>query len=636
MNNRLYGSPAKKSFLIIATVATFIFLLTFLVYTPSLKNDFINWDDGKYVYENANIKSLNLKSFYWMLTSSHSSNWHPLTWLSHAIDYVFWKLDPLGHHLTNVILHGLNSLFLFFLAICLMLKAEKVNGIVPALKRPFSTNSKYLIAAGTTALLFGLHPLHVEPVAWVAERKELLCTFFFLLTLLFYLSYTASTLKRPRLICFVMSLLLFLFALMSKPMAITLPVILLLLDIYPLKRLKLHSNKNLSVLLEKIPFIVLSIASGIITILAQRSGGSIKSFEHLPIGFRLLNALHTPVFYLKKMILPFDLIPFYPYPEYIYPLVPQYIISGILILSITGGCLWAVKRGKYLFFTAWSYYLITLLPVIGIIQVGGQAAADRYTYLPGISLFLLAGTAMAWGWDKISPTRFKTTFKGLLLVCLCTVTFLLGYLTINQINIWKNPEIFWNHVISAFPKTFPEAYNNLGNYYAKTGRLEKAIPFYEKALSLNSNFTEAYNNLGLIYAKKGRFDEAIAEYKKAININPHVAEIHTNLGLVYAKKDRFDEAITEYKKALAINPNILKVHNNLGIAYYQKGAYDKAIYHYKQAIAIKSDYGKAHNNLAAAYYSKGNYELAIVHCDRAVKFKCRVHPKLLELLKPYR
>ena len=697
-------SLTKQSIHMIWMVAIVVFLLILIVYTPALKNDFV-WDDGEYVYKNFSIRSLNSQSFYWMLTSFHAANWHPLTWLSLAIDYAFWGIDPFGYHLTNIIMHGLNTLLVFFLTIILTVRAKEGNGISSS-KMERSILTQTLIVAGVTGLLFGLHPLHVESVAWVAERKDLLCAFFVLSSIISYLSYTSSVIKRHRWIWFNTCLLLFIFALMSKPMAVTLPVTLLLLDIYPLKRIILcpgKTGKKLSILMEKIPFFALSIASSIITIIAQHSWGAIKSFERMPLSFRLVNGLHSLVFYLKKIIWPYKLVPFYPLPKYIYPFDLQYIISGILVLAITGMCLWTVKKGNYLFFTVWSYYLITLLPVLGIIQVGRQVAADRYTYLPSLSIFLLVGIGISWIFKRRVLIKHKVMFGELVLAFICIV-ILLGQLTIKQIKIWHNSEIFCSYIISVFPKRVPfqynnlglaylkkgelekaiseykqalsiksnypeahtnlgnayfrkgrldeaiaehkealaikpnlaEAHNNLGLVYVKKGMLDEAISEYKKALDVNPNFVEAHTNLGLVYVKKGMLDEAIPEYKKALDVNPNFVEAHTNLGLVYVKKGMLDEAISEYKKALDVNPNFVEAHNNLGAAYYRKGELDESISEYKRTLAIKPDYADAHNNLSVAYYYKENYKLAIFHCDKAVELGSSVHPKFLELLKPYR
>ena len=648
--------------------AIFILLLTLLVYMPALKNDFV-WDDYQYVYENNGIRSLNPQSLYWMLTSFHAANWHPLTWLSHSIDYALWGLDPLGHRLTNIIMHGLNTLLVFLLVIQLMMKGKKVNGRPSPSKMPRSITPQALIVAGITALLFGLHPLHVESVAWVAERKDLLCAFFVLLSIISYLAYTSSITKRYRWIWFTVCLLLFILALMSKPMAVTLPVILLLLDIYPLNRLVHTPFRNLSIIWEKIPFFILSIVSSIITIIAQHDWGIIGSLEQYHLNSRLLNALRSLVFYLEKMIVPSKLVPFYPFPSYIHWLDVPYLVSGVLVLAITGGCLWMAKSGRYLFLITWSYYVITLLPVIGIIQVGVQAAADRYTYLPSLSIFLLIGIGALCVFERVALIKHKSMLGGLVLLFICIFMFL-GQLTVKQIRIWRNPEILWSYVINVFPGRVPLAHNNLGFVYEKKGGLDEAISQYKQALAIDPRHLDAYynlgraytkkgmlneavseykralvikphyakahNNLGNIYKKRGGLDEAISEYRKALTINPNYAEARTNLGGAYSNKGMFDEAIAECKKAIAINSNLTEPHTIIGVAYHKKGEFAKAISEYKRAMAIKPDYPLAHNNLALSYYLKGNYRLAIIHCDRAVELGYSVNPKLLELLKPYR
>jgi len=671
--------PARQSVQLTGILALVIVVIIFLVYIPALKNDFVNWDDGMYVYKNTNIRSLNSHSLYWMVTSLYAGNWHPLTWFSHAADYAVWGLNPFGHHLTNVILHGLNTLLVFLLVIQLMLRVrESTQGPSPS-KTTLSVLDRPLIAAGVTALLFGLHPLPVESVVWVSERKDLLCASFFLLTILFYLYYTCSVVNKHRWAWCALCLVLFILALMSKPMAVTLPFILLLLDFYPLERLTLSPRIHLSVLLEKVPFFALSIASSVITIIAQHSGGAVVSLEILDLKARLLNSLSSLVFYLNKMAVPVNLVPFYPFPTHINWFDLPYVVATLQVLVITGVCLWMVRKGRYLLFTVCLYYLVTLFPVIGIIKVGIHAAADRYTYLPSVSIFLLMGISVAWVFEKSVVKRLLAA-----LICVCMV--LLGQLTVTQIRVWQNSEVMWSYVISVFPKSAYNAYNNLGNAYYEKGELDKAIYEYNRALSLKTNYAGAYNNLGIAYADKGMVDEAIAHYKKALAINPNYAEAHyslgntyvekgepdnaiseykkaidikpdyadahnnlglvyekeglldkaishyqivltgnpnfieahNNLGIAYADKDMVDEAILNYKKALALDPNFAEAHYNLGNAYVEKGESDNAISEYEKALAIKPDYAKAHYILGLVYYKKGSYEKAITECTRSL------------------
>jgi tetratricopeptide (TPR) repeat protein len=581
--------------------AVFISLLTAIVYLPALKNQFV-WDDFTYVAQNSFIVSLNSTAFYKMLTAFYASNWHPLTWASHALDYAFWNLDPFGHHLTNIILHSANTFLVFFLVLQIVSREINRQDTSSPPSLPPLTSSKHLIVAAVTGLLFGIHPLHVESVAWIAERKDLLCALFVLLSILSYIPFTSSVTTKKRWIWFSICLLLFICALMSKPMAVTLPMVLLLLDFYPLRRFDRFTKGTVSILWEKIPFFVLSTASAIITIKAQRAGQAIVSFEHWDLGIRLLNALRSLTFYLEKMIVPYTLVPFYPHPQQLHGLELQYIVSGIVVLAITGLCIWLATQKKYLFGIVWLYYIITLLPVIGIIQVGSQAAADRYTYLPSISIFMLAGIGVMIVFEKSTLTKHKNLFRGLTAICIAATLFLFGQYTIKQINIWHDSESLWKHVIASFPQKAPHAHYNLGFFYGKRGRFDDAIAQFKETLAIDPNHVNAHNNLGLAYDGKGMLDEAIAEFNKTLAINPHLAEAHNNLGMTFQKKGMLDEAIAEYREALTIRPTM----------------------------------AEAHHNLSATYYYKKNYRLAIAHCDKAEELGYSVHPKLLESLKPYR
>ncbi len=586
-------------------VAFFIFFLTFLVYVPALKNDFI-WDDALYISDNILIRSLSFASINKMLVSFHAGNWHPLTWLSLAVDYCFWGLNPFGYHLTNILLHGLNALLLFCVTMQLLTRGKTINEIASqSPKEPLNPTTS-LLAAGATALLFGLHPIHVESVVWIAERKDLLCALFYLLTISCYLTYTSSPIERNRCFWFLVCVVLFILALMSKPMAVTLPLTLLLLDIYPLKRIVFHpltTVKNLLPLLEKVPFLMLSIASMIITILAQSAGGAVRSIDRFPLDARLLNATRSLIFYLQKILLPLKLVPFYPFPITLHWLEVEYFLSGMFVVAITAVCLWMLRQGKQLPFIAWSYYLITLLPVLGIIQVGGQAAADRYTYLPSLAIFVLMGVGLSWILDNGGFLKGKILLGGVTLIMLSMVA-LLSLLTIRQIKVWRNSEIFWSYVTEAFP--FP-----------------KSDPL-------------VHYNLGNAYATKGKLESAVSEYKKALTLKPLYAEAHNNLGGVYALQGTFNEAFAEINQALSIRPDYAKAHNNLGNIFLQQGALDKAIAHYKKTLAINQDDGTAHNNLAYAYYLTENYTMARFHCEKALKLGMPVNAELVEFLNTYR
>jgi tetratricopeptide (TPR) repeat protein len=641
-NNAVWGAA-----LLVASI-------TFIVYLPALNNDFVNWDDFTYVSKNHEIRSIDLGFLKWGFTAVVSSNWHPLTMFSHALDYALWGLDPWGHHLTSIIFHSVNTLLVFILVVWLLGYARAgETGISNDFAGP---GKKALIAGIVTALLFGIHPVHVESVAWVSERKDVLSAFFFLLSVLAYLRFTSSR-DSKRSIFYGACLILFAMALMSKPMAVTLPVVLLILDCYPLGRLTLGGGLKGArwLLIEKAPFFVLSLLSSLITLWAQRTGGALTTLEVTPLIVRILVALRAYAFYIYKMVLPIDLAPFYPYPRTVDFFTVEYIGSFILLIVVTSFCLWSVKRGK-LFSAVWLYYLVTLIPVIGIIQVGEQAAADRYTYLPSLGPFLLAGLGAGAAFERYSKKQYQIAIIAALVI----LSGILANKTLKQIAIWQDSITLWSYEINLFPDNTTayinrgNAYNILGNYreaikdlsraneldpnsadahnnlgfaYSNEGRIEKAIEELKKALRLRPDLAEAHYNLGNAYSRKGMTDKALEEYKKAIRHKPDFAEAHNNLGNAHYIQKRIDEAIAEYKEAIRLNPYNTKAHYNLGIAFYNQGRINKAMAEYKEALRLKPDHAKAHNNLGLVYDRQGRTDEAIKEYRTAL----RLNPEIAEV-----
>jgi hypothetical protein len=376
-------------------LAASVSLLTFLVYLPALLDGFVqNWDDGDYIINNPAIRSLNPNLLKWAFLRSYAANWHPLTWLSHAVDYALWGLNPLGYHLTNNILHAVNAVLVLLVTKHLLDYVRRVGRQEASLP-----DGQALAAAGVTALLFALHPLRVESVAWVSERKDLLCALFFLLSIRSYIFYAAGgffgagnahTDKSPKTYTYrnkhyLFSLTFFVLALLSKPMAVSLPLVLLILDWYPFRRRGFPK----AVLAEKIPFFLLSLFSSVVTMVAQSTAGAMELLAFVPLKTRLLVAAKSLVAYLWKMALPFHLAPFYPYPKEVSILSLSYLFPVFFLAGVTAGALFAAKRNR-LWLAVWAFYVITLLPVLGIVQVGEQSMADRYTYLPCLAPSLLA------------------------------------------------------------------------------------------------------------------------------------------------------------------------------------------------------------------------------------------------------
>jgi tetratricopeptide (TPR) repeat protein len=556
--------PAKdvvnnKYYLIV--ICLFLILSTLIAYWQLQHHDFINFDDEVYVVKNYHVQDgISIKSIKWAFTAYSASNWHPLTWLSHMLDYQLYGLKPAGHHLTSRFLHIINVLLLFVVFI------KATNNIWQS----------SLIAA-----LFAIHPVHVESVAWVAERKDLLSTFFWLLTLWFYIKYV----EHRSIYRYFPVLLFFAFGLMSKPMVVTLPCVLLLLDYWPLNRFRasdfipyLTSRQHLSLfslIIEKIPLFILSAISCVITFYAQKYGGAVASLDFIPYKIRISNAIISYINYLINMFWPFNLGVFYPYPEY-FPFW-KIMVSLLILISIT---FFSIKlKQKPFFLVGWLWYLGTMVPVIGIIQVGSQSMADRYTYIPSIGISII----IAWGVPEIfSKFRYKRPF---LLALTSVFLFLLMILTWIQVSYWKNSISLFKHTIRVTEKNYT-AYNSLGVALASQDKFDDAILNYKHALCIKPDYTSALNNLGNALENKGHYDEAIKHYLKVIEIDPNYVGAYLNIGNIMQKEDRFDEAISNYKKALSIEPEYIDAYHNLGVAFYRKGDFSEAINCLQEALRI--------------------------------------------------
>ncbi|MCK4738951.1 MAG: tetratricopeptide repeat protein [Deltaproteobacteria bacterium] len=514
----------------VALIASYI---TLMVYMPSLEAGFVNWDDGVYVYENTDIRSLGVGFFKWVSTAVISANWHPLTMLSLAIDYALWGSEPFGYHLTNLFLHLLNTILVAVITIYLITIA-------------YGSEKKRILkftAGILTALLFGIHPTHVESVAWISERKDVLCAFFFLLSLFAYTCF-AKTDKKERQGYYILALFFFLLALLSKPMAITLPVIFIILDFYPLNRI----TDLQKIIIEKLPFFALSVGSAIVTILTQGSVGAIRTLDVIPLWSRTLNAAHSYVFYLKKMIMPFDLVPFHPFNNEITLGSVEFLIPIAILIALGTISLIYVKKYKILLATL-LFYIITLTPVIGIIQVGSQAAADRYTYLPFLGPFILIGVMIGAFIEKI----FKKTKSRILALLIITAVIIVPLidLTSKQIPIWKSSVALWSKQIEVYPdpKTAHGGYYNRGRAYLDKGELHLAINDFNRAVINLPNDPKAFNVRGSAYAELGHSDKAEQDFLMTILLDPEHAGAHYNLGLIYMARGEKDNARKLLKKA---------------------------------------------------------------------------------------
>lgn len=581
-------------------VAACVMLLTVLVYLPALGNNFVQWDDDRYVFKNEHIRSLGLDFFKWAFTSFHAANWHPLTWVSHAVDYALWGLAPLGHHLTSIILHGFNTFLVVLLTVMLM-NIYRIKKPLSNVTVVSSDDVPVLIAGAVTGLLFGLHPVHVESVVWVSERKDVLCAFFFLLSILAYLKYAYAEQQKSKTALYVLCLVFFVLALLSKPMAVTLPVVLLVLDVCPLGRLK-QRHDNRAVFMEKAPFFVLSALSSVLTVLAQKYGGAIASLLTYPFIVRLWVSLRGFGFYLFKMIWPTNLAPYYPYPEEGSLFSFEFLASVFFVAAITLFCILSWRRRK-IYLAVLVYYIVTLLPVSGIIQVGGQAAADRYSYLPALGPELLIGAAASWFWEKTNGRDNTFTLRRISLACFFLVLLMLAIATIKQTAIWHDPLTLWNAELKVFPEN-PRAISKRGEVYFQSGDFNRAMEHFNKALEINPLYSTGYYDRGITFLMQGNYQQAISDFNRSIELNPNNKQAAIDRRMAYKL------AIKDATKAIEASPDYADAYFNRGLTYELLGDYPNAIKDYDKTIALHPGDAEAILHRAETSLKSGNSEQA--------------------------
>jgi tetratricopeptide (TPR) repeat protein len=567
-----------------------LIVATLIVYLPVKDHQFVDLDDDLYVTHNPQTqKGLTWANLAWALTALEAGFWHPLTWWSHMLDYELFGLNPGGHHLMSLLIHVLNVLLLFGLL-------QRWTG---ALWRSFFV-----------AALFALHPLNVESVAWVAERKNVLSTLFWLLTLGAYVHYV----RKPHWQRYLSVVVLFVLGLMAKPMLVTLPCVLLLLDYWPLGRLgpswSEFRQKGSKLLLEKAPLFALALVSGILAIQAQHLLGALPSLQEISLNARLGNALTSFVAYLGKMVWPTDLAVFYPHPEASLP-VGQVILAVLVIATLSVLVLRRTPSYPYLL-VGWLWYLGTLLPVSGLIQVGRHSMADRYMYVPLIGLFIL----LVWG-----CTQWLDGFRVRKGWGIGASVFLLLGLSINtrlQLAHWENSVTLFEHAIRSTEDNYL-AHNNLGTTFLKAGKIDKGMEQLSIALKIKPESPEVLYNLGLALKQKGRLDGAARYFSQALDINPDLADAHNNLGIIHMAQGDGEKAFQHLSKALEIDPQLFEAHNNLGTLLVGNGQVEEAILRFSQSLLLNPNQARAYNNLGAALELQGQSEEAIAHYHRALE-----------------
>jgi hypothetical protein len=524
-----------------AAIGALAAIVTFLVYLPSLANDFVNWDDQMYVYLNANIRSFDFEFLKWAFrTDMLNAYWHPLTMISYAIDYQILGLNPLQYHLTNGVFHALNTFLVFYLG------ASLYRSVRPDAPDARVFNAGAAAAGFVSALLFGLHPLHVESVAWISERKDVLYAFFFLLSVLSYLKY-ARPLAERKALYYSLSLFFFVLSVMSKPMAVTLPLMLLILDWYPLARFSWTGRREMLKvgLLEKLPFFSVSLASGLLTVYSMYGHENVTT--GLSLLVRAIVSVRGYIFYIYKMFLPFDLAPVYPYPQKVLLFEFNTIVPAAAFILIGVFCLLTLRRQK-VFTAAWLSYLIMLLPVIGIIQNGHQSAADRYTYLPLLGFFFIAGFGAARLADRAGGYLRLIAAVPVLIVFIC-----LSYLTVKQEAVWGGPVSLWSRQIELYPGQPWTAHYFRALGYAKNGEFEKALRDYEIHMAsgeFDPKDAVKYVERGSLHIELNDCGAALKDFETALRIKPEFESVVFARPVLEAGGGRCRQAVEGLKGGL--------------------------------------------------------------------------------------
>ncbi len=616
----------SKPIILLSVLLIAAVLMTFL---PATRNGFVNYDDPDYVTKNVRVqRGLSWENLSWALRSDYASNWHPVTWVSHMLDCAVFGQNAAGHHATSVFLHAITTAFLFLLF-------WKMTG---------ATGRSFVLAA-----LFGLHPLRVESVAWICERKDVLAAFFGVLTLWFYVLWVervgGGTWKRA--IYYGTAIFCFALGLMSKSMLISLPFVMLLLDYWPLLRWR-FSNQNANtwrLVTEKLPFFLLAAAAGTITLIVQKNAGAVKTMASYPVIARWENAAISYCRYLGKLFYPVDLAAFYPHPVY-WPLV-SVIFAVCLLLGISFLALRSRDTHPY-FLVGWLWFLGTAVPVIGLVQVGAQSMADRYTYIPSVGAIIV----LVWGVYDLAKDHLW--LKGVLPLATIFILGASAILTRKQIGYWHDSESLFRHVIAATGRN-PVAHMNLGvalldedrsteglrelktavdlaPHYAeahltfataleKTGQYDAAIAELDEVIRLNPKSAKAYFEAGVVLDKTGHPAEAAHFFEEAIKCDPKSAEAHRNLGVELEKIAQTERAIAEYSEALRLDPDYVEAHQSLGALFFNAGRIEEARSHFARAIELKPDSAVAHNDMGGALFVLGRVDDAVAQYKEALRLK---------------
>ena len=623
-------------------VALFLVFVTVLTFLPGLEGAFLDWDDRENFLHNPHFRGLGPAQLRWMLTTGLLGHWMPLTWLSLAVDWTIWGLNPFGYHLTSLGLHAICAVLVYLLARRLFV-----------LTVPRVAPTAHALGAAVAALLFAIHPLRVESVVWITERRDVLAGVFFLGAVLAYLGRwnpDGTARPRPRL-RYLAALGLFAAALLSKAMSVSLPVVLLILDIYPLRRLSANPRDWLRpdarrVWLEKAPLLLLSVGATVNAIVINSGTGNLTSMERVGLLDRVAISLYSLAFYPWKTLVPVGLSPMYELPHPLEPWRWPFVVAALAVAGISAASIALARRWPALA-AAWAAYVVMTLPVAGLVQNGFQIAADRYTYLPCVPWALLAGgglLTLARGRPRLLIPA--VALSALLITVLATLSW-------RQTQIWRDTETLWRHALSVAPSAvahanlgltlaqhdqaavaiphyhaalaiqprYPEAWNNLGLAQIEGGDLAGAERSLREAIRLKPRFSEAWSNLGLVLARRGETAPAVAAYHEALRLRPDNADAHGNLGATLDAQGQGEEALVHLREAVRLRPESAQAHGNLGIYFARRGDVGTAAGQFEEALRLRPASAEAHNNLGLALAQQGRLDMAATHFREAVRLR---------------
>lgn len=571
-------APSQKAYFALFLIV----IVSLIAYLPILNNGFVNWDDDKYVQNNPLIHSISLGDIF---STYVMGNYHPLTILTYAIEYHFFGLNASGYHVVSLLLHLLVVILVFS---SVLLLSDKIE------------------VALVASLLFGIHPVHMESVAWASELKDLLYVFFFLASYICYLHYIKKGQKRFYFYC----LLWFLFSLLSKAIAASLPLVFLLTDYF--KERKISRN----VWLEKAPFFALAFFFGIIAIDAQQSVGAI-SVDYFSFPQRIVFASYSFITYLLKLLLPFRLCGYYSYPIKGGEDIPiQYYSYILLVIGLAAYVGYSLRYNKKIFF-GFGFFTITVFFVLQLLLVGTTIMADRYIYLPSIGIFYLAGEGLVF---LLKKSKSATYFRLPAMILLAVAVIFYSSKTYGRCFIWKNSMIFWSDVINQ-DSTIPVAYYDRGCFLENEKKYEDAIIDFNKAVDLKPDYTEVYLRRGILFKELKRYQEAINDYNKAIQLKPDLADAYNNRGIIFNELQRYQEAIDDYSQAIRLKPAYVKAYNNRGIIFSQLNRYKESLSDYNKVIELEPDFAEAYNNRGIVFSQLNRHEEALTDFNKAIALK---------------